>query len=90
MINSGWVFTVKQGPNQEDQFKARCVAKGCGQKEDVDYDQTFSPTPSFDGVRVGVQTMVQEEMEIHQMDFCSAYLNADLDKVVYMKQPPRI
>ena len=87
IVKSRWVFTVKLGPNGEETFKSRVVAKGYSQTEGIDYQETFAPTARMSSVRMLVQKAVQNDMIIHQMDVKTAYLNAPLDCDIYMEQP---
>ena len=66
----------------------RVVAKGFSQVEGIDYHETFSPTVHMTSVRMATQVMAEEDMHVHQMDFHCAFLNSDLDKVIYMEPPP--
>ena len=87
VIGGRWVFANKLGPDGEEYHKARYVAKGYAQVHEVDYLETFSPTPRRTTFRAIMNKAVQEDMIVHQMDFDTAYLNADLDVDVYVKQP---
>ena len=88
VIGGRWVFAVKLGPNNEEKFKARYVAKGYSQVENIDYEETFSPTAKITSIRMLVQVSVQNGYILHQMDFKTAYLNADIDREIYVEQPP--
>ena len=68
-------------------IKARVGAKGFGQVEGVDYDQTFSPTVRFEGIRQMVALGTSRGMKMHQMDVTTAFLYAPLEEEVYMEQP---
>ena len=81
------VYAVKLGPNQEELFKARYVARGYSQVEDIDYKETFSPTAKMTSIRMLMQLSVQNGLIVHQMDVKSAYLNADIDCELFVEQP---
>ena len=84
-----WVYTLKQGKNPgEISHKARYVAKGYSQIQGVDYDETFSPTTRLTSIRMLLQKATNENMRIHQLDVKGAYLNAPIDKEIYLQQPP--
>ena len=86
-VGGRWVYTVKLGPNNEEKYKARYVAKGYSQIQDIDYQETFSPTARITSVRMLMQCAVQYNYMIHQMDVKTAYLNAEIDCDIYVAQP---
>ena len=51
VVGGRWVYNVKVGPNNEERYKARYVAKGYSQVADIDYQETFSPTAHITSVR---------------------------------------
>ena len=88
-IKGRWVYTLKQGKTPDKvEYKARYVAKGYSQISGVDYDETYSPTTKMTSIRMLLQKAVNEDFELHQMDVKGAYLNAPIDKEIYIQQPP--
>ena len=87
-IGSKWVFTKKLTKDGEiDRYKARLVAQGFNQVQGIDYSETFSPTVRMTTVRALLQSAVNNNWFLHQMDVKTAYLNADIDYEVFIKQP---
>ena len=87
-IGCKWVYkTKKDHKGKVEKFKARLVAKGFTQREGVDYEATFSPVSSKDSFRVIMALVAHFDMELHQMDVKTAFLNGDLNEEVYMMQP---
>ena len=82
-----WVYNIKLGPNNEEQYKARFVAKGYSQIPDIDYQETFSPTARMASIRTLMQIAVQHDLTVHQMDVKTAFLNAPIDCELYVEQP---
>ena len=86
-IGCKWVYkTKKDHKGKVEKFKARLVAKGFTQREGVDYEATFSPVSSKDSFRVIMALVAHFDMELHQMDVKTAFLNGDLKEEVYMVQ----
>ena len=87
LIKGRWVYAIKISPNTEEKFKARYVAKGYSQVENIDYHETFAPTARMTSIRMLMQIVVQDNFTVHQMNAKTAYLNADIDCEIYMEQP---
>ena len=87
VVGGRWVYAVKVGPNGEERYKARFVAKGYSQIADIDYHETFSPTARMTSIRMLMQLAVHENLIVHQMDVKTAYLNAPIDCEIYVEQP---
>ena len=64
-----------------NRFKARLAVKG------VDYDEMFSPVARNTSVRSLLALANAHDLEIHQMDVKTAFLNGSLDREIYMSQP---
>ena len=70
-----------------ERYKARLVAKSFTQKEGIDFTKTFSPVSSKDSFRTIMALVAHFDLELHQMDVKTAFLNGDIDETIYMVQP---
>ena len=88
-ITAKWVFAIKTDENNKPiRYKARLVARGFQQHEGVDYDETFAPVTKMKSVKLLLSLAATLNLEIKQLDFDTAFLNAPLSHKVYMKLPP--
>jgi len=87
-IDSKWVFKIKRdAAGNVERYKARLVARGFMQEQGVDFSETFAPVAKFASIRVLLAIAAAEDLELHQLDVDTAFLNGDLKEEIYMKQP---
>ncbi|CAI7792067.1 unnamed protein product [Closterium sp. NIES-54] len=83
-----WIFRVKRPPGSPPAFKVRYVARGFSQRQEVDYFQTFSPTPKMTTHRVLLHVAAQRDYELHSLDFSTAFLQGSLHEEIWLRRPP--
>ena len=87
-VGCKWVYKTKfDSKGNVERFKARLVAKGFTQREGINYNETFSHVSSKDSFRIVMALVAHFDLELHQMDVKTAFLNGDLNEDVYMTQP---
>jgi hypothetical protein len=87
-VGCKWVYKTKcDSQGNIERYKARLVAKGFTQREGIDYNETFSPVSCKDSFRIIMALVAHYDLELHQMDVKTAFLNRDLEENVYMAQP---
>ena len=88
VVGCKWVFKTKRKADGEiDKFKARLVAQGFSQEAGVDYNEVFAPVARYKSIRSVLAIANQYDLEAHQMDVVSAFLNGELEDEIFMKQP---
>ena len=88
IIDSKWVFKVKTNADGTiKRHKAHLVARGFMQTAGVDFEETFLPAVKYTSIRTLCAIVNQLDLELHQMDVSTAFLNGDLQEEIYMKQP---
>ena len=71
-----------------ERFKARYVVKGYMQREGIDFNEVFAPTSKHTTFRALVSIVASNNLELHQLDIKTAFLNGDIDEDIYITQPP--
>jgi hypothetical protein len=62
------------------------MAKDFTQREGIDYTEIFSPVSCKDSLKIIMALVTHYDLELHQMDVKTAFLNGDLLENVYMAQ----
>jgi hypothetical protein len=89
-IGCKWVYKVKHNSDGSiNRYKAILVAKGYAQTHGIDYDETFAPVAKMATVRAVIAMVASRGWLLHQMDVKNAFLHGELQKEVYLDQPPR-
>ena len=87
-IGCKWIFKTKHdSKGNVERYKARLVAKWYTKKEWIDYKEAFSLVSKKDSLRIVMALVGHFDLELHQMDVKTAFLNGDLHEEVYMDQP---
>ena len=87
-IGCKWIFKLKKSVDGQVRYRARLVAQGLTQRFEFDYTETFARVVRAETLRWLLSYAILNNYEIHMEDIVSAYLYADMDHVVYMKQIP--
>ena len=56
------------------------------QKEGIDYNEVFAIVSKHTSLRVLLAVATAEDMELHQLDIKTAFLNGDLEETIYMPE----
>ena len=80
-VGCKWVYKTKYDfKGNVERFKARLVVKGFTQREGINYNETFSPVSCKDSFRIIMMLVTHYDLELHQMDIKTTFLNGDLEE----------
>ena len=93
-IGSRWLYTLKDYPydtyqpynteaEKNARYKARLIVQGMNEK----VDDTYSPTPSPESVRLCLTLSIICDWEIKLSDVSTAFLHADTLGIPYVYPP---
>ena len=87
-LSSKWIFKRKRKVDGLiDKYKARLVIKGFRQTKGLDYFDTYSPVTRINSIRMVLAIVALKDLEVHQMDVKTTFLNGDLNEEIYMEKP---
>ena len=67
--------------------KARLVARGFVQREVINFKEVFVPVARMESVRLLLALATAKDWRVHHLDVKSAFLNGELAKTVFVRQP---
>ena len=68
-------------------YEAHLVAQGYSQRPGIDYDETFPLVVCFKSIRCVIALATHKNMEVHQVDIKTAFLNGELMEEAFMCHP---
>jgi transposase InsO family protein len=87
-LKGRWVYKNKLGDNNQlIRRKARFVAKGFLQVHGRDFFETHSPVAKMKSIKLILSLVAHMDLELYQIDFDTAFLNANVEEDIYMEQP---
>jgi len=88
VLQGKWVYALKKDEHgQITRYKAQWVAKGFEQEYGVNYEQTFASVAKLMAIRILFALAAHEDMEIDQMDAVTAFLQSNMQDVVWVEMP---
>ncbi|GJY97188.1 putative ribonuclease H-like domain-containing protein [Tanacetum coccineum] len=88
-IGTKWVYRNKKDERGiVIKNKARLVAQGYTQEEEIDYDKVFAPVARIEAFRLFLAYASFKDFMVYQMDVKSAFLYEEIEEEVYVCQPP--
>ncbi|CAI7854858.1 unnamed protein product [Closterium sp. NIES-53] len=86
LVGCKWVLKKKLGADGSvERYKARLVAQGYTQREGEHHSETFAPVAK---ASLNLALAASLNLEVKQLDVCTAFLYGLLMEEVYMRQPP--
>ncbi|CAI7733091.1 unnamed protein product [Closterium sp. NIES-53] len=86
-MKNRWVLTTKYHiDNTVEREKARLVVKGFTQVYGADYDKMYAPVSSYVTLRIFLSIVAVLDLNLMQLDMKNAFLQSNLDRVLYMYQ----
>ncbi|GJZ39672.1 integrase, catalytic region, zinc finger, CCHC-type containing protein [Tanacetum coccineum] len=87
IIKVKWIWKNKtDAENTVIRNKSRLVAKGYGQEEGIDFEESFAPVARLEAVRIFVAYAAHKNFPIFQMDVKTSFLNRPLKEEVFVQQ----
>jgi len=87
-LPSHWGYKIKRdGAGNVQQFKARLACGGNHQIEDIHYQAMCAPTACLGRRRLPLAITAKYDLEIHQMDVCTAFLGVDFEEDISIHPP---
>lgn len=86
-LNTLYDFRIKVKDGVQYKYKARCVCRGDLAIPGLHYDDVFAPTAAYDSIRILLSMAAAENLDIYQADISQAFLQAPIEKPVWIYKP---
>src|SRR2546423_8675010 len=88
VIDTKFVFKLKDSETLNPRYKARLVAQGFSQIPGIDFTDTFAPVVKASSIRLLFALAAGLSLQAHQFDVETALLNPKIDQTIFVEQPP--
>ena len=66
VVTSKWIYKIKHAADGSiEKYKARFMAHGLSQKEEIDYEETFAPLARYTSIRSVLSLAIIMKWKIH-------------------------
>ena len=88
-IGMKWVYKIKRDKHGAIvKHKARLIARGFILCEGIDFEEVFSSVARIESIHLLLALAAAKDWCVHHLDVKSAFLNGELAKMVFIRQPP--
>jgi hypothetical protein len=88
VVSSKWLFKIKNVDDGSiDNYKERFFPRGFSQKEDIDYEETFTPVARCTLIRTNIALAAKMKWKLQKMDVKTTFLNGVIEEEVYIEKP---
>jgi hypothetical protein len=87
LVSSKWIYKIKHAADESvEKFKEIFVARAFTQKQEIDYEETFSPVSRYTSIRTIIALASILGWKLHHMDVKTTFLNGNIEQVVFVEQ----
>jgi hypothetical protein len=87
VVSSKWLYKIKHVVDGSiEKYKARFVAHGFSQKEDIDYEEMLALVARYTSIRTIISLAAKMKWKLHQMDVKTTFLNGVIEEEEYIEQ----
>nr|GEZ66270.1 hypothetical protein [Tanacetum cinerariifolium] len=89
LTQSCWIEAMQEELNEFERLenKARLVACGYHQEEEIRFEESFAPVARLEAIRIFLAYTAHKNMVVYQMGAKTAFLTGNLREEVYVNQP---
>jgi hypothetical protein len=88
VVSSKWIYKIKHAADGSvEKFKARFVARGFTQKEEIDYEDNFSPVARYTSIRAIISLASVLGWKLHPINVKTTFFNGEIEQEVFVEQP---